>query len=93
MFRVSYGSRNQGLELGLLLRRRIATLKPGSTFELVDEREESTVGMMRRAEIAQGGVRHILDLVPEREGDVRLADAPAGQEADRRLSYGMSRQR
>ena len=53
----------------------VAALEPGSTFELADEREESAVGVMRRAEIAQRDVRFAPSLLVERERDVRLADA------------------
>src|SRR5262249_1588949 len=62
------------VKFGQLLRRRVAALKAGSTFELADEWEQSAVGMMRRAEIAQCDVRFALELLFKRERNVRLAD-------------------
>src|SRR5207248_1463172 len=53
---------------------RVAAFKAGSTFDLADEREQRTVGMMRRAEIAQRGVRLALQALSERQRNVRLAD-------------------
>src|SRR5262249_1851271 len=51
------GSRNKIIELGQLFSGRVPALKPGCTFELTNEREQSTVGMVCRAEIAQRDVR------------------------------------
>src|SRR5262249_26224236 len=47
----------------------------GSAFDLANEWEESTVGMMCRTEIAQRDVRFTLEPLAKRERDVRLADA------------------
>src|SRR6516162_3951457 len=43
-------------------------------FELANEWEQSTVGMMRRAEIAQCDVRFTLEPLFNRERNVRFAD-------------------
>src|SRR5207302_8496984 len=74
VFRVRRGLRNQNVKFGQLLRRRVAALEPGSTFELANEWEESTVGMMRRTKIAQCDVRFTLEPVVKRERNVRLAN-------------------
>src|SRR5262249_38582124 len=75
VFRVRGGSRNESVKFAQLLHRRVAALKPGSTFDLANEWEESTVGMMCRTEIAQRDVRFTLEPLAKRERDVRLADA------------------
>src|SRR5205085_4897822 len=49
--------------------------KPGGMFELDDERVERAVLMMRRAEIAQAGMRFASDLLGESSSKPRLADA------------------
>src|SRR6266508_277039 len=74
MFRVRRGLRKVNVKFGQLLRGRVAALKPGSAFELANEWEESTVGMMRGAEIAQCDVRFTLEPLVKRERNVRLAD-------------------
>src|SRR5262249_16045119 len=74
MFAIGRGLRDEGVELGQLLRRRVAVLEPSSTFELADEWEQRTVGMVRRAEIAQRGVWFSLELLVKRPRKVRLAD-------------------
>src|SRR5262249_36934610 len=73
-FRVDGRLCNESVKFGQLLRRRVAALKPGSTFELANEWEQSTVGMMRRAEITQCDVRLTLEPLAKRERNVRLAD-------------------
>src|SRR5262249_49276043 len=73
-FRVDRRLCNERLKFGQLLRWRVAALKPGSTFELAYEWEESTVGVMCRAEITQRDVRSTLEPLAEREPNVRLAD-------------------
>src|ERR1700736_3775135 len=56
MVRVSAGLREQSLKLSELLRRRVASLEPGSPFELADEWKQRTVSVMRRAELAHRDV-------------------------------------
>src|SRR5262249_3785854 len=65
---------NKSVKFGQLLRRRVAALKTGSTLQLADEWEQSTVRMMRRAEIAQCDVRLALEPLAQRQRNVRLAD-------------------
>ena len=74
MVRVSAGLHEQGLEFGELRRRRVASLEPGSPFELAYEWIQRTVGVVRRAELAHRDVGLGLDPLFKRQGDVRLAD-------------------
>src|SRR6266545_7894906 len=74
MFRVRRGLRKVNVKFRQLLRWRVAALKPGSTFELANEWEESTVGMMRRTKITQCDVRFTLKPIVKRQRNVRLAN-------------------
>jgi len=56
MVLVSAGPHEQSLKLGELLRRRVASLKPSSPFELADEWIQRTISVVRRAEMAQRDV-------------------------------------
>src|SRR6516164_3868713 len=79
VFAIGRGLRDKGVELGQLLRRRVAVFEPGSTLELADEWEQRTVGMVRRAEIAQRDVWFSLELLVKRPRNVRLADTRLSQ--------------
>src|SRR5262249_9790958 len=53
MHRINAGLHEKGFELGELFGGRVAALEAGGSFELTDEREQRTVGVMRRAVVAQ----------------------------------------
>src|SRR6202011_1950695 len=72
--RVSAGTHEQSLKLGELLRRRVASLEPGSPFELADEWIQRTVSVVRRAEMAHRDVWFGLEPLFKRQGNVRLTD-------------------
>ena len=55
--------------------RPVVALETGGTFELNDHRIERAVLVMRRAEIAQAGMRLGSDVLGKRRGEPRLADA------------------
>src|SRR5262249_54354824 len=74
IFRIRRRLRNQSFKFAHLLRRLVATLKSGSTFELTNNREESAITMMRRAKIAQSDMRFTLEPLIKRECNVRLAN-------------------
>src|SRR5207253_3003196 len=75
VLRVQPALRDQGFELAKLLRGRVAAFEPSSPLELAHEGEQSAVGVMRRAKVAQCGTWLVQELVFERERNVRLADA------------------
>ena len=54
---ISACRREQRLQLVQLCLGRVVAREPGGAFELVDERIERAVLVMRRAEIAQAGMR------------------------------------
>jgi CO/xanthine dehydrogenase Mo-binding subunit len=72
---VTGGLGEQVFKLRELLRGRVAAFKPGSTFKLANKREQSTITMLRRAEVMEWDVWFRRDTLFKREGDVRLADA------------------
>src|SRR5262249_48602099 len=53
----------------------VFALDPGRPFELHDDRAQSAVLVMRRAEVAQARVRLACDPLLEGGGQARLADA------------------
>ncbi len=83
MHRISAGLHEQGFELGELFGGRVAALEAGGSFELTDEREQRTVGVMRRAVMAQPDMWFGLQPLLKRKRNVRLADARlSGQHHD-----------
>src|SRR5260370_13357841 len=64
-------SREQILRLPELLLDRVVAREPGGAFELDDERVERAVLMVRRAEIAQPGVRLARDAPAEARREPR----------------------
>jgi hypothetical protein len=64
----------QSFKLGKLLRRRLASLEPGGTFEVDDEWIQRTVGVVRRAEVPYRNVWFGLEPLLKRQRDMRLTD-------------------
>src|SRR5262249_27236830 len=83
MYRINAGLHEQGFELGKLFGGRVAALEAGGSFELTDERKQRTVGVMRRAVVAQPDMWFGLQPLLKRKRNVRLADARlSGQHHD-----------
>ena len=83
MHRINAGLHEQGFELGKLFGGRVAALEAGGSFELTDERKQRTVGVMRRAVVAQPDMWFGLQPLLKRKRNVRLADARlSGQHHD-----------
>ena len=71
---VNAGLQEQSFKLGKLLRRRLASLEPGRTFEVGDQWIQRTVGVMRRAELTYRNVWFGLEPLLKRQRDVRFTD-------------------
>ena len=83
MHRINAGLHEQGFELGKLFGGRVAAFEAGGSFELTDERKQRTVGVMRRAVVAQPDMWFGLQPLLKRKRNVRLADARlSGQHHD-----------
>jgi hypothetical protein len=72
---VACARRDQGHELVEPLLGRVVLRKAGGAFELCDKGIQRAVLMVRRAEIAQPGVRLAFEALAQRRGQPRLADA------------------
>ena len=69
------GLREHRIELVELRLRRIVVRQSGGAFHLADDRIERAVGVLRRAEIAQPGVRFAGEAFEQRRREPRFADA------------------
>src|SRR5712692_3318797 len=77
----------QFFKLAALLLGRVFARETRSALELHGEGIQRAVLMMRRAEIANAGMRVGLDVLRERDGQPRLADPRlAGDQHDARLA-------
>ena len=74
--------RDQCPQLAELGVDRLVAGEPGGAFELRDEGIERAVLMMRRAEMAQAGMRLGSDLLGESDREPRLADARLAEDQD-----------
>src|SRR6202030_1459981 len=72
---VANARRDQGRELAELLLGHVVVREAGGAFELRDERMERAVLVVRRAEIAQPGVRLAFEALAQRRAQPRFADA------------------
>ena len=67
--------RQQGIELVELCLRGVVVRQSGGPFHLADDRIKRAVGVLRRAEITQAGVRLAGEVFQQRGREPRFADA------------------
>jgi hypothetical protein len=74
--------REQRLELAAPGLRRVLPREPGRPLELTDHREQRAVPVLRRAEVAEFGVRLLGEPLHQPSGEPGLADAGFTREQD-----------